>query len=147
MIARALVCPLPGKVKAPAAGPPSGFHLAQQAPAGPPLSRNHLPFTSSFRRTLCRRPPAEPDTAAATWCLSIRSALCGASCLFPRCPRLIQRDVSYRRLCSVLKSSPALSELTQPCYPLPPSTHTHTQINTISVVPASCPCCHHAAAE
>lgn len=62
MIARALVC-LPGKVKAPAAGPPSGFHLAQQAPAGPPLSRNHLPFTSSFRRTLCRRPPAKPDTA------------------------------------------------------------------------------------
>lgn len=44
----------------------------------------------------------------------------------------------------MLKSSPALSELTQGHYSQPPCC---THADTITIVPISCPCCHYAAAE
>lgn len=136
-------------------GLPVGFILHNRTLCLP-LSGNYLPFTSSFRHTLCWVPklnPTRPGETRLGRMPLIQSGLVHSFCNplsrfshLPHC--LIQRVVSLIALFTVLKSSPAPSQLTQLCYALPPChTHIHTQINTITIVPVSCLCCHYAAAE
>lgn len=120
--------------------------------------------------TTCRSPPLSdaPCVERPTW-TQHDQALDGSlwfmqslslSVKVPVCPLwpYTKTRVSCHSLCSGLKSSPVLSQVTPGCYPLPPrcahaDTHAHTHalwrtgINTITIVPISCPCCHYAAAE
>lgn len=142
-----MVCLVPGKLSPTlAAVPPCGFHLAQKVVV--PASVRELPAIHLIIQThhvLSVRP--EPNTAT-PWTDAfdpVVSFTCSVSLFLSSLTYSLSNTkscVSYHTLCSTLKSSPALSELTQVCYSLPPC-RTHT----ITIVPISCPCCHYAAAE
>lgn len=106
-----------------------------------PLPVNYLPFTSSFRHILCVGPPTWIQQGhtlnGSLWSSVVSFTLSVSLCL------LSHSAVCWTHLLQ--------SELTQVCYLLPPCrTHTHTlwctRINTITIVPISCWCCHHEAA-
>lgn len=118
-----------------AARPPPGFHLAHWGVV--PASVRELPAIHLLIQThslLSTR--AEPDTARRNtpctdafdpvWTLSPPSVtLCVSSLTYS--PSDTNSCVSYHTVCSMLKSSPALSELTQLCHLLPAChTHAHT---------------------
>lgn len=137
---------------------PSGLRLAQWGVV--PASVRELPAVHLLfqaRHVLSVRP--EPNTTK-PW--TDLSDSCGPSVKVSVCPLwpYTKTRVSCHSLCSGLKSSPVLPQVTPGCYPLPPCcahtqihtrAHTHTLwrtgINTITIVPISCPCCHYAAAE
>ena len=108
-----------------------------------PLSGNYLPFTSSFRDTLCWAPGLNPTRPGETRLVRmplIQSGpftpsvtLCFSALTYS--PSDTNSCVSYHTVCSMLKSSPALSELAQLRHSLPPChrhthTHTHTHART-----------------